>query len=81
MLHLIDANVLIDANRDYYPLARVPLYPRLLGDFRGGFSSTASLLVFSHLTSSRMMANSRSRAASFLFTPPVNFGRSGSRDR
>ena len=24
MLYLLDANVLIDANRDYYPLARVP---------------------------------------------------------
>ena len=25
-LHLIDANVLIDANRDYYPIARVPQF-------------------------------------------------------
>ena len=24
MLFLLDANVLIDANRDYYPIARVP---------------------------------------------------------
>lgn len=24
MLHLLDANVLIDANRDYYPMDRVP---------------------------------------------------------
>ena len=24
MLYLLDANVLIDANRDYYPIARVP---------------------------------------------------------
>ena len=24
MLYLLDANVLIDANRDYYPLGRVP---------------------------------------------------------
>ena len=24
MLYLLDANVLIDANRDYYPLDRVP---------------------------------------------------------
>ena len=24
MLHLLDANVLIDANRDYYPISRVP---------------------------------------------------------
>ena len=24
MLHLLDANVLITANRDYYPLERVP---------------------------------------------------------
>ena len=24
MLHLLDANVLIDANRDYYPIRRVP---------------------------------------------------------
>ena len=26
MLYLIDANVLIDANRDYYPIARVPQF-------------------------------------------------------
>lgn len=26
MLYLLDANVLIDANRDYYPLARVPQF-------------------------------------------------------
>ena len=26
MLHLLDANVLIDANRDYYPLDRVPQF-------------------------------------------------------
>lgn len=24
MLYLLDANVLIDANRDYYPISRVP---------------------------------------------------------
>ena len=24
VLYLLDANVLIDANRDYYPVARVP---------------------------------------------------------
>ena len=24
VLYLLDANVLIDANRDYYPIARVP---------------------------------------------------------
>lgn len=24
MLYLLDANVIIDANRDYYPLERVP---------------------------------------------------------
>lgn len=24
MVHILDANVLIDANRDYYPIARVP---------------------------------------------------------
>ena len=24
MLYLLDANVLIDANRDYYPIGRVP---------------------------------------------------------
>ena len=24
MLHLLDANVLIDANRDYYPISRIP---------------------------------------------------------
>jgi len=24
MLYLLDANVLIDANRDYYPIARIP---------------------------------------------------------
>ena len=26
MMYLLDANVLIDANRDYYPLARVPQF-------------------------------------------------------
>ena len=30
MLHLLDANVLIDANRDYYPITRVPEFWRWL---------------------------------------------------
>ena len=32
MLHLIDANVLIRADRDYYPLDRVPQFWEWLGD-------------------------------------------------
>ena len=26
MLYLLDANVLIDANRDYYPISRIPQF-------------------------------------------------------
>ena len=32
MLYLLDANVLIDANRDYYPLGRVPEFWEWLVD-------------------------------------------------
>ncbi len=32
MLYLLDANVLIDANRDYYPLERVPEFWEWLVD-------------------------------------------------
>ena len=32
MLYLLDANVLIDANRDYYPLDRVPQFWQWLAD-------------------------------------------------
>ena len=32
MLYLLDANVLIDANRDYYPLGRVPEFWEWLAD-------------------------------------------------
>lgn len=37
MLHLLDANVLIDANRDYYPMERVPEFWAWLAHLaRGG---------------------------------------------
>lgn len=32
MLDLLDANVLIDANRDYYPIERVPEFWEWLAD-------------------------------------------------
>ncbi len=32
MLYLLDANVLIDANRDYYPIDRVPEFWEWLAD-------------------------------------------------
>lgn len=38
MLYLLDANVLIDANRDYYPIARVPeFWEWLVESGRNGF--------------------------------------------
>ena len=36
MLYLLDANVFIDANRDYYPLARVPEFWEWLVDRASG---------------------------------------------
>jgi len=35
VVYLLDANVLIDANRDYYPLERVPEFWDWL-EFQGG---------------------------------------------
>lgn len=35
MLHLLDANVLIDANRDYYPMERIPEFWAWLAHLAG----------------------------------------------
>lgn len=50
MLYLIDANVLIDANRDYYPLERVPEFWNWLHDAATAGSLKVPLEIYDEIT-------------------------------
>ncbi len=53
MLYLLDANVLIDANRDYYPLGRVPEFWEWLVDRASGHQVKIPLEMYEEILAGR----------------------------